>query len=563
MQVGERCVPKVDSGVAGADGSSTMPPQGVGADPMTALTPGDSTPTGAAGMPSGPAPGVAAQSPMQSGSASPSVAGSSGAAANSGASSPSAGSDAASGSAQPQACANEGAHRCAMTAGAREVCSGGVWSPFDSCPAGTVCTAAATGEDGVCLSASEACRGSSNEAVCDGQGTLILCGADTVVTEMTSCPSVRHCKLGMATKSCAMCVPGGEDGFKCQGAMLLKCAADGTGYAPLETCATEALCNPTAGACTMGACTQGQLRCQGDVLQKCKSDLTGFEMLKTCRSNLCDAQAGACDECVPGFSECKSDSVAARCSEDGAKLEMVTCPSNTPRCVGAGKCVECTTNDDCDFVCTNQTCTGECKPGDGKQHCNGTTPQTCDSRGKLVPGKIVAGKCDAECTPGAPFECEGTTKVECKADGTFKRTANAIPDCAECRPQQTKCDTARKMSQLCNSQGKWQDKGVTKECGADCTPSTSGCALGAASAGGQSHFIQECWGSDGACRIVDDGKGVAPLSCGQDGKPMVLNYCPPQACTGSEEGLFRRALCSASSSSASCGYDSSCVPLQF
>jgi hypothetical protein len=313
----------------------------------------------------------------------------------------------------------------------------------------------------------------------------------------------------------------------------------------------------------MGACTQGQVRCEGDVLQKCKADLTGFDMLKMCHSNLCDAQAGVCDECVPGFSECKSNSVAARCSEDGVKLEMVTCPSNTPRCVGAGKCVECTTNDDCDFACINEMCSGECKPGDGKQHCNGTTPQTCDNKGKLVPGKIVAGKCDAECTPGTPFECDLTTKVECKADGTFKRTTNAIPDCADCRPQQTRCDTARKMSQLCNSQGKWQDKGVTKECGADCTPSTSGCALGATTVNGERQFTEECWGSDGACRIVDDGKGLAPLSCGQDGKAMLLNYCPPQACTGSEEGLFRRALCTASSNSASCGYDTSCVPMQF
>src|ERR1700755_2166481 len=61
VQVGDKCVPRPDAGVAGTDGSSTLPPQGVGAEPTMAgsvpvgSTPGGSTPGGS--TPGGSTPG--------------------------------------------------------------------------------------------------------------------------------------------------------------------------------------------------------------------------------------------------------------------------------------------------------------------------------------------------------------------------------------------------------------------------------------------------------------------------------------------------------------------------
>jgi hypothetical protein len=76
---------------------------------------------------------------------------------------------------------------------------------------------------------------------------------------------------------------------------LSACNAGETGYAPVSTCASSALCDPVAGRCDV--CAAGAGQCNGTVLQACNASQSGWTDVVDC------ADAGTCspasDQCVP------------------------------------------------------------------------------------------------------------------------------------------------------------------------------------------------------------------------------------------------------------------------
>jgi hypothetical protein len=240
-----------------------------------------------------------------------------------------------------------------------------------------------------------------------------------------------------------MCIP---DEYRCVGAALQTCVQDGQGFMTSTTCATAALCNAAAGACTTATCTPNKITCQGDVLKKCNADGTAFASSTPCGTGLCDATAGECDICTPGQKSCEAGTNVARtCSATGQSYELLSCTGTKPKCVGTGQCVECASDTPCPAssqTCKSNACnllTNACslsndrsgtacstsagQPGacdgagacvecltEGDGRCGGSTPHcnsahkcvgcTSDSHCNPVSEKCALGVCKAKCGDG-------------------------------------------------------------------------------------------------------------------------------------------------------------------
>lgn len=410
-------------------------------------------------------------------------------------------------------CATDGAMRCTAIAGQREQCMGGQWTQATPCDSGSLCTLSASGEDGTCAPVAEVCLGSPGRTVCDRSGTLVVCGSDGVPTSMMACNSVQHCELGAVRGTCAICLPGAADGYRCEGAELQRCADAGDQYEAVETCNTAALCNAVAGACTTSACTEGQTICDGDVLKSCNADRTGFDTVKTCEPGLCDANAGECDTCIAGTLDCLDSRVTRRCAIDGSAWINAACPADTPICVGLGKCVVCDSDDDCSTSadCRTPHCelaTGVCAPQlalpgtdcSGGRQCNGSG-ECVKCYGRANEDGNACGGCaslsaapDSSCSNGLLGDCQRTGKYVCSGPDTVTCDAPSVsPRAAQCGGGDEDCD------------GDTDEAGTRNACG--------GCASLSGTLG------SACDGNDAdQCR---DGKLVCTsadrLACDDDG----------------------------------------------
>ena len=365
-----------------------------------------------------------------------------------------------------EACSQEGRLRCGLAPRQRYRCQAGFWTPAEPCADGAVCGQAQEGNEGqevqagVCQSVAEICQGSAGQPVCDGAGTLYRCSAAGVVESMEACPSARHCQLGLEhAGTCASCIPGSADGFQCQGADLLQCRPDGSGYEPFKSCDTEALCNAVAGDCTSAACSAGQKLCDGDVLMQCADDLSGLEPLEECESGRCDAQAGECNVCVPDSAACDGDT-AVTCSTDGRGLTRKPCPPDRPVCVGSGRCVECGRAEDCGAAasCKVASCdlaTGMCKPrnADAGTRC---PAGLCDGQGACKQCLDAARDCPAAGPCQVPYcnpesgRCEpkpAAPNTRCNGGGSCDGNGR----CNQCEPGERMCSGSSLMT--CDDDG--------------------------------------------------------------------------------------------------------------
>lgn len=345
---------------------------------------------------------------------------------------------AASGGAQT--CPSEGAMRCSPGGGRRiDICSGGTWNAAGPCAEGEVCSVDGNGAL-TCIAVAEICQGSGGQRVCDGSGIMYTCDEQGVVANMVTCASARHCQAGLELGMCPSCLRGTDDEFQCEGAELLQCSEAGDGYQPAKTCATESLCNAVAGDCTDAACSPGQRVCDGDVLMQCNAAQTALEQLETCQPGLCDAQAGACDQCVPGAAECADASTALICNEDGTQLVQMPCPASTPACGGAGMCLECGKANDCDRpeACHEVECmAGSCV---SRPLSSGTCSGSFGS-GYCADGSCVQCRTASDCGEAEPcnrWECS-SNRCQARADnaGTCRLGGQsgycADGSCVECR----------------------------------------------------------------------------------------------------------------------------------
>lgn len=275
--------------------------------------------------------------------------------------------------------------------------------------------------DTQCKAPVPACIGQApGTVVCDGSERHV-CGPDLVSSEVEYCASAQLCALGTGP-SCALCLDGE---YRCVGAELQRCADDHQSFEFQQDCATAALCNATAGACTSQVCVPGQHRCDGDRLEQCDPGGSQFLLVQTCSSGLCDAQGEQCDVCVPSVVECAGNTSVRTCSSDGQSWNVESCQSGTPWCTGAGVCVQCRNSVDCPAstnpcevalcesnqcgveVTTGATCGGfmHCDAGgacicnDDHDDCNLLAGDGCEAN--LLSDSANCGVCGRDCLGGA------------------------------------------------------------------------------------------------------------------------------------------------------------------
>jgi hypothetical protein len=414
------------------------------------------------------------------------------------------GAAASSGMAAGEPCATAGAQRCSMQgAGNRDQCTNGMWTTGTPCASGETCVTSPTGEAS-CVMVAELCRGSGGKAVCDEQGSLVVCKADESIDMMMACESQKHCQAGLATKTCATCIP--MDEHRCTGKALEQCGPDGMTFTKLMDCETEGLCNKMLGQCTDAVCDPGKTTCDGDSLVMCNADGTAVMKTTPCSPGMCDAKGGDCNKCEPGTKKCDGDKLTT-CDQTGQTFMPTPCPSGD-HCVGAGQCVECTAataGTDCSALtkgCQVGVCTGNsCMPGNAP---NGTACTADNGQ----PGKCQGGSC--VCTP----QCSGKQCGDNKCEGM----------CGMCTGTRNMCNAAQQCVACMRDN--------------DCDGSSNGCLVGkcntsTGTCGTAPNTGASCNGT-GTCK--SDGTCCQP-NCGNkcSGKDSCGNACSPSNCSGAEQ----------------------------
>lgn len=361
---------------------------------------------------------------------------------------------------EPPACATNET-RC--TGSTLEQCNAGRngWESVDICATPELCEAGR----GLGLAECQPPACAAGDHLCTAEGVLLGCRTDRLdYVEQEACIGPQFCNAGVGVCEPAACDPGQQ---RCNGAQVEECLEDRTGFRPVgEPCATAALCNDADGSnafCEPPACGVNQFNCFGSAqLQRCNDDRTRFEPFgpPCLRPDLCSAQRGRCDFCVPGRQECTPELDASRsCSLtgnsfgpetfcplgcDGPLGQCRTCQAGSYRCNGnflercldersftplnratdcssAGQQVSCingqllTTNcgaPACNFtraLCNECTGTQRVCAGGGFRQCNGGVfgpTQACGS------GLNCSGAGNCTCDPGT-LRCQGDTLQEC------------------------------------------------------------------------------------------------------------------------------------------------------
>lgn len=311
-------------------------------------------------------------------------------------------------------CAPEGAIRCATSGtGAREGCVGGAWQRQAACAVDELCMTGATATS--CVKVERACTGFEGQVICDNDGLMLICAEDGSATSSSKCSSRALCEAGIATQTCAVCVPGAE--YRCAGATLEVCVEDGKTFTPMMECESAPLCDASSGSCTEATCEAGKASCDGNTLLKCNSDATGFEVMMPCGQATCDSEGGDCNKCDPGTRTCEQDNVLT-CDASGQNYSSESC-SGGRKCVDDGRCVECVNDRDCSRLSTADGCkVGVCQ-GESCTTSNATFRACVGEPGMCTGGRCVcnancSGKCggDDGCGGRCPDNCSNGQECE-------------------------------------------------------------------------------------------------------------------------------------------------------
>jgi hypothetical protein len=378
-----------------------------------------------------------------------------------------------------RAACSVGEHRCTETGGL-ELCNvdRDGFDPIEQCIGAPFCNAVAAdnGQPG--------CRDApceSGEQQCNGP-QILVCTADRTQFVPSGAPCETRGLCNDDNTQAAFCqAPVCQRGlfsgteFRCEGTSLLRCNDQHTGYDPLNTCATAALCNASFGfaGCQPPVCAPGETRCSGDFVQRCNADRTAFESTERCDPGTCDGTLGRCaDPCVQGSARCNAQGnleecrnplvgreITARCgSVQLCDAAARTCRQPPAGCTadgvrrcrqqGANTVLEVCTDGRSRFATLDTCPPGEfCDPGDqqcdvcqqgSEPTCEGNNLATCAPNGQTEGGQTCNSGCLTQagadrcrnCVPGET-RCEGRQLVVCRT-----RNGTEVPDREDCDTNQ-------------------------------------------------------------------------------------------------------------------------------
>jgi len=368
--------------------------------------------------------------------------------------------DAASGSCSCQEPACEvGATRC--TGANLEVCNAGRtgWDPVSTCASPELC------EIGRTLTPAPRCEAPActpDQFVCEG-ASLLVCKADLTGFELSEpCIGPAFCNAAAGQCDPAPCQPGERS---CNGAQIQVCAADQTGFEPEGfPCATAELCidNRDSGSvrCDPPVCNVDQFDCFGsNQLQVCNDGRNGFEPSgpPCLRPDLCSAARRRCDFCVPGRVECTIDNLSTRtCALSGNFFGPETfCPLG---CVPAtGQCRTCNIGT---YSCTNGNLS-RCNDGRSLTPLNRGTDCSNGQQVSCINGVVVQAPCAAGLFCGGTGQCLCTAgDLDCAGDTLLVCNGTAFVPGDQCQgggDVLTTCDDGDLREEQCDSDEECED----------------------------------------------------------------------------------------------------------
>lgn len=241
---------------------------------------------------------------------------------------------------------------------ALERCSEGGWSPVDTCQTTALCLTGLGGTVGECLQS--LCEPGW---YCNGP-RLERCSADRDRFELVAlCATSELCDAAFAEEAAragepATCRPAAcaPNAYRCDGANLLHCRPERTGWVDVTTCGSPGECNVTRAGCFQ--CSPGDVECNAEELRRC-TDSGAWTVVERCATAaLCDAVSERCGEpdCLePGTFRCNNESlpILEICTEDLTWAERETCEEASLCVASAGRCLApaCEVNE---FSCRGQ-----------------------------------------------------------------------------------------------------------------------------------------------------------------------------------------------------------------
>jgi hypothetical protein len=376
---------------------------------------------------------------------------------------------------------------------------------------------------------------------CQGQ-VLQACNADgSGWTPLQRCASAALCVDDPGEVS--RCIDRTcEPGITCSGAELLQCNEDLSGFDPIQRCQSAAHCDAMNGACKDAPCVPGEISCNGATLQRCNDAQTGYEPVTTCataalcddlRERTCGAQGLECDatgaECAPPT--CSAGQL--RCT--GTRLETCNAGRNgwdfVDECVTEGVC-EATLSNPVALSCIEPPCdVGDvvCSSSGARLACNDQrTDYTVSISQCRSPDDCTPDGCQVDpCTVGE-LSCNGPTLQQCQASPSGGRPSRvALGDCA--------------TRQLCELSLTQQTSGAPACVAPSCAPGEFSCAgrqMQVCNAGRTAFANHQLCATDGLCQ-AGVGLGACPPAC----SGAACNGSMLRTCNEELTGLVDREDC--------------------
>ncbi len=314
------------------------------------------------------------------------------------------------------------------------------WSAETTCEAGFGCVD--NGTEDYCA---DACQAGQSE--CVSPTSLHTCASDgsqwgPTISECEDEGSLKSCSGGVfsGSEDCPEDLPICSEGVcicdeasppTCEDSAVLLSCVDGA-WQP-ETCVS-----PT-GICSEGACVQ----------------CTAATASTDCSGELPVCLGGTCVACDPGVTPARCEGGARQICDAGSWVPA-PCGTSLPVCSGAGVCVQCVGDGDCEApnpACVDHACV-QCDRLDTPYRCEEGVRQACNAEGSWEAAACMAPQ----------DVCTGAgVCVECVDDGDCEGTTPACRSgvCVQCNPVDTpyRCEAGER--QACNAEGSWEAAACT------------------------------------------------------------------------------------------------------